>query len=925
MPGPEDNINQNIEVNSEGKIYPWEIEGMDFSLYKSLDGYGLQMNDASRLIGREKEEEELQSDMTYGMSADNDSFSKEDAKKVVGGETGQIVLYGESAGNYYTSEQIPDAIDLYKEIRDIQKDISKQLRSRHKGKDDAESRYYQSRANEYADMLDLDSEVADPERGGNLFQAFFNAPYTSRFRAIAGGFPKFGTDGFEECIDIMDQKGVPGEKSIYDDYMTMMTAYSRELNVQYHRQQMEKEGWDAGKEKTYLNELRLEHQKSIEAFDKLWEIDDHGQYDKALNNPLDALVGKSASNHRDANDAVGYLRGEVRAIDLGYDSSHLHILGQVGMQEQSLKKRESELSIDHKNAEKELEDFKKDPEAYRNRNKDNKDVTLESLQEKLKGIEDKQEQLKEYKEEFGRFKDEIWGKTVNSKEEMQSAENRVNDFFSSHREKYRELQTCQDTYKQGIDYNKEKAAKAPEISGPSLHSGDINAFMQINDIMTSYLGGEDNFPGMQEKLLTSVGSVGRNITDKIVGAKKDKELNPGFDKDCKQLAGEVSDAITKNENERIKDKDHPAVERLRSGFAETAKIMADSMREGVHINEVTERGFFGVQTLIPQMDQDMFKPENADKLEKALKDYPLDRFVELGNKLQRGRLDYIKKEGGMSQKEKDAYNMEMNTMREEMTELSKELHEKSLNPGPETLSLFGKPAYLTAEATGFIGKRGLETIIKDYGKDFSVTDISDKQMDRLSSALDKVSAKRMGLFDSVGDERRFMREQAEKMQENLKKLKSGMIDSPAGPRPMTQNEKKDLLSETMDGLNDLSTRADTYIAHATKNGTKTPSGAGKTRLEGARDLKDLTNELQESLTKELQSQMKREASLVQKKAGDRKSISLKELQEKDKKTEPEHKGRNSVREPHKRPAFESAKHGMNDSLQNNKAVVPKRK
>ena len=117
---------------------------------------------------------------------------------------------------------------------------------------------------------DLVTEVSNPE-AGNRLQAEGESMALAGLNMLPSAMPKFETEGLEKCIEVMEQKDVKGAKSFYDDYMTMMTAYSRELNVQYHRQQMEKEGWDAGKEKTYLNELRLEHQKSIEAFDKLWE------------------------------------------------------------------------------------------------------------------------------------------------------------------------------------------------------------------------------------------------------------------------------------------------------------------------------------------------------------------------------------------------------------------------------------------------------------------------------------------------------------------------------------------------------------------------------------------------------------------------------------------------------------------------------
>ena len=79
---------------------------------------------------------------------------------------------------------------------------------------------------------------------------------------------------------------------------------------------MELDGWDGDKERTYLNELRLSHQKIVEAYDRLWQVNNKGQHDAALGNKLVCMVGNDPAEHRDMNSTVGMLRGEVRAIDM---------------------------------------------------------------------------------------------------------------------------------------------------------------------------------------------------------------------------------------------------------------------------------------------------------------------------------------------------------------------------------------------------------------------------------------------------------------------------------------------------------------------------------------------------------------------------------------------------------------------------------
>ena len=79
---------------------------------------------------------------------------------------------------------------------------------------------------------------------------------------------------------------------------------------------------------------------------------------------------------------------------------------------------------------------------------------------------------------------------------------------------------------------------------------------------------------------------------------------------------------------------------------------------------------------------------------------------------------------------------------------------------------------------------------------------------------------------------------------------------------MTSDEKQDLLAETIDKLNTVSRNADAYIGHSEKNGKAPSTSAGKDRLDGAKELKDLTNTLQDALMREQQIEAKRAAVRV---------------------------------------------------------------
>lgn len=894
------------QSQDNGKIYPWMLEA-DFSYYKAMEQYVNFMNGPSYIVGKNKEVSDKQEDLDE--IAEGNLLSKEDVEGVPGMDFSkgrpvvQASANGQGTGDFFTSEQKPDGQKIYEDIKEVADEATVKLRSDYTNGTDAGTRRLHDRSVKYADFIDLGSEALNPD-AGNMIKAEFDNPALGRLANSWADAPRFEEKGFEVVTDIMDQAHDPNGVSIFDDYMTVSSASLRGYKVEFHRQQMEKDGWDGEKERTYLGELRLENQKTVEAYDNLWAVHDTGQYDNALGNPLDAMIGKNPIHHRTLNEGVGYMRGQVQAIDMGYDSRHLHILGQLGIQDQMLKKCQAEIDFE---------------------TEQNKGVLTPELKER-------QQHLNEYNADFQRFREGIWNKKVNGKEEMEAAGKQVDDFFTAHNTKFADLQKgALNEFAAPIEYNKEMASRSPEIPRPSqrLKTSDVQGLQMV--IATQMLlGGEEIVPNGIAKMadLMERSSKGKNQVEGQRGELR-ADLVESFDKECKDLAKEFSVGLDRC-RESHKDTQHPRTQTLREGILDYAGIQADALRDGRHLNdqESPDSTFAHnrVTTLFPQLDTSLFDPGKIDKTEAALKDYPIDKYVKQGLEIHRMETEYKDKKASMTEKERDAFQERIRDKKEDFLDTAKDLHKKSLNPTPETLSLFGSEILLTSKDNGFVSGRGLEGLIRGYEKEFAGTDIPDSQMDRLSSALGKISAKRAGLFDSEGDERRLMREQAEKIQGNLKTLKSGMIDTPTGPRVMTQEEKSNLLADTIDGLNDLSAKTDKYTDHATKGGTKTPSGAGKTRLDGARELKDLTNDLQDTLMKEQQAQMRRENRRAQKqmqkekeqngpglKSDERsankedrhRSISLKEMMEKDKKEAPQRKRSQSVREPSKRTALEN--------------------
>ena len=135
----------------------------------------------------------------------------------------------------------------------------------------------------------------------------------------------------------------------------------------------------------------------------------------------------------------------------------------------------------------------------------------------------------------------------------------------------------------------------------------------------------------------------------------------------------------------------------------------------------------------------------------------------------------------------------------------------------------------------------------------------------IDKAMEKFNSSRASIFTNESSEHEQMREAGEEVQKNIKMLQSGMItDEETGAKhAMSEKERDKLLKETWKSMKTLEDKADQYIAHATKNGTKLPhTPAGKARLAGARDLQNLNEQMKVQLGKH--SALKREYAREQK-------------------------------------------------------------
>ena len=180
------------------------------------------------------------------------------------------------------------------------------------------------------------SYIADPNNG-NLSQAFLTSPYLFR---IFSPFNQLVDPNVASSEIAKMDLGVPLYNATYD----FMHAVTDELRTEFNRQRMEAEGpWTQEKEDRYLRELKDKHTEVVRRFDNLNAFSDtsDGRVKKHFSNTLTELFGRNSVGDRQIQMHTGMIRGELQAINNGWGSKELSILGMVGSMEQNLRAYEN--------------------------------------------------------------------------------------------------------------------------------------------------------------------------------------------------------------------------------------------------------------------------------------------------------------------------------------------------------------------------------------------------------------------------------------------------------------------------------------------------------------------------------------------------------------------------------------------------------
>lgn len=160
--------------------------------------------------------------------------------------------------------------------------------------------------------------------------------------------------------------------SFYDDQMDLAHYAVDELRVSVeHQEKLEKlqrsgKTWSDADEKEYADKIRNAHNNYLRSYDRLRQVTDPS----LVNNPrqqnggFDEIMDRTPDFTRGISGQAGWLRGELKALENGWSTDELAILGAIGNIEATIENRRRYASKARKEG---LEDFAKDFSVIRDK------------------------------------------------------------------------------------------------------------------------------------------------------------------------------------------------------------------------------------------------------------------------------------------------------------------------------------------------------------------------------------------------------------------------------------------------------------------------------------------------------------------------------------------------------------------------------
>lgn len=273
------------------------------------------------------------------------------------------------------------------------------------------------------------------------------------------------------------------------------------------------------------------------------------------------------------------------------------------------------------------------------------------------------------------------------------------------------------------------------MEGKKLNMGDFNSVFAACITLASVTG-KQQFEEEGRKLAGMMPVLGR---DPI-------RMDGTLREYAARLTGQVREEIREMKNTLNAT---PRVREYREQILKGFENELQNLSEGYSLKqqgELVGEGAIGFHGLLPNVNLECFLPENAQRTEKTLRDYPLDRFLRLSNEVQAAHVAYElgKDERGKAQNE--ALQEQNRLKKRELLSVARELQDKSRTPTPQILALFGKKEYLT-QKEGFVGKIGLAGVISELEQKLGVA--PERSFQRAIGGLREAFRKRSSRPDRV--------------------------------------------------------------------------------------------------------------------------------------------------------------------------------
>ena len=261
-------------------------------------------------------------------------------------------------GGYYSLED--KSLARFKVTRYTRPAIGRKLEEPHPELDfDAEvSNFYHAMLDEY-DKFSIEHEADEdflackpmldllflPLRyeQGDFARAMSDSTYLELLHTQFCVIPRFSKKNFSEIRQYMDGPTDPktGKET---KPLKLMNAYYKGINdlfgLEYEKFRLVDGKASAEEKQEFAGRLKSGMQSMVDAYEKLYAfMEEHpGEYKKGeyLDNNLDHLTGVSMEENWAPIEGIGHLRGQIKAIENGWDIDELVPLGTIGALKASL-------------------------------------------------------------------------------------------------------------------------------------------------------------------------------------------------------------------------------------------------------------------------------------------------------------------------------------------------------------------------------------------------------------------------------------------------------------------------------------------------------------------------------------------------------------------------------------------------------------